>query len=246
MRTGRKNMDSSLQKKRIAAFAGIGVFAAAMITVYFTCGRELTAFVKDTAAFKAWLCGFGAAGRAVFVGIRALQTVVKIIPAEPLEIGAGCAFGTWGGLLWCMTGTQIGSLVILALSKKLGMRFTSLFVSEDKLKSFEFLRNSERLRELLFGIYLIPGTPKDLITYFVWMTPMKPAEFLLITGIARIPSIITSTLCGSQLISGNYFAAAAIFIGTTVAGAIGMAVYAKFRKASAKKPKPPEKTPMAA
>lgn len=239
-------MDSMLKKKRIAALAGIGLLAAAMLTAYFTCGRELTAFVKDTAAFKAWLCGLGAEGRVIFVGIRTLQTVVKIIPAEPLEIGAGCAFGTWGGLLWCMVGTQLGSLVILALSRKFGMRFTSLFISEDKLKSFEFLRSSKRLRPLLFVIYLIPGTPKDLITYFVWMTPMSPAEFLLITSIARIPSIITSTLCGSRLVSGDYFAAVAIFIGTAIVGAVGMAVYAKIRKSASKKNQPPDKAALAA
>lgn len=221
-------MESKLKKKRAAVIAGAVVFAGALIAAYVLYGKELLLLFGDTERFKAWLLGFGAAGRAIFTAIRAVQTVVKIIPAEPLEIGAGCAFGPVEGMLWCMLGTQIGSIVILALSKRFGMAFTRLFVPESKLQSFGFLKDGKRLRPLLFALYLIPGTPKDLITYFVWLTPLKPAEFLLITGIARIPSILTSTLCGNQLIKGNYLSAALIFGATTLAGIIGVAIYRRF------------------
>ena len=220
-------MDRQLKIKRAAVITTAGILLAAFITAYLLYGKELLAFFTDTARFKAWLLALGGEGKLIFTLIRAAQTVVKFIPAEPLEIGAGCAFGSIEGMLWCMLGTQIGSFVILFLSKRFGTAFTRLFVPENKLKSFDFLKDSARLRSLLFVIYLIPGTPKDLITYFVWLMPIKPVEFLLITGVARIPSIITSTLCGNQLINGNYLSAALIFGATTLAGIIGVAVYKK-------------------
>ncbi len=218
-------MDTKLKRKRAAVVAAAAVLLMALGVVYILYGKELLEFFGDTERFKTWLLSFGAGGRVIFTAIRAAQTVVKFIPAEPLEIGAGCAFGSIEGMLWCMLGTQIGSLVILALSKRFGMAFTRLFVPEKKLDSFSFLNNNARLRSLLFIIYLIPGTPKDLITYFAWLMPINPAEFLLLTGIARIPSILTSTLCGNQLINGNYLDAALIFGATTLAGIVGVAVY---------------------
>ena len=65
----------------------------------------------------------------------------------------------------------------------------------------------------LFILYLIPGTPKDTFTYFVGMLPIKTIPFLIITGIAKIPSIISSTLCGATLADKQYlFAILIIFV----------------------------------
>lgn len=206
--------------------AAVGGF----IAVYLTAGKTLLAFVSDTDRFRAWLLSFGAMGRVIFVGIRALQTVVKIIPAEPLEIGSGFAYGIWGGLLWCMMGTEIGSFFILLLSKLFGLKFMKLFVPAEKMDSFNYLKNKKNIYPILFLIYLIPGSPKDLITYFAWTMPVSTPMFLLVTGIARIPSIITSTWCGAQLGEKNYVAAAIIFGATAVCSFIGLAIYRRFEK----------------
>lgn len=74
------------------------IFILAFIVCYIKFGSELLAFVSDADRFKAWLDSYGHLGKVIFVAVRALQTVVKIIPAEPLEIGSGYAFGVWGGL----------------------------------------------------------------------------------------------------------------------------------------------------
>ena len=156
-------------------------------------------FISDTERFKGWLDSYGNLGKVIFIGIRAFQTVIKIIPAEPLEIGSGYAFGTWSGLFYCMLGTEIGSLFIITITKFFGTKAVNLFVSEEKINSLEFLQNKEKLSASLFIIYLIPGTPKDVVTYLIGITDYNIWKFLIITGIARIPSIITSTVCGAAL-----------------------------------------------
>jgi len=216
--------------QRIAAVSGLVIIVAALLTCYFTLGKELVSIISDADKFRAWLDRYGYSSRFIFVAVRAIQTVVKIIPAEPLEIGSGYAFGVWGGMLWCMVGTVIGSLVIITLSKFFGTKFISLFVDESKLKSFSFLQKSSNVYAVLFFIYLIPGSPKDLITYFVWMLPVKPAMFLLITGIARIPAILTSTMCGAALGEKQYLEAGIIFGITTVASIVGLLVYRQYEK----------------
>lgn len=218
------------RKKKIAVFSIIAVFAAACGLIACFYGKPLLEFVLDTERFRAWMEGHGAWGPLTFIAIRTVQTVVKIIPAEPLEIGAGYAFGSWWGMALCMIGTAIGSLIIIALTKLFGMRMVEVFISREKLQSFRFLQNTKKLNLLLFIIFLIPGTPKDLITYFVGITPVNPFTFLLLTGIARIPSILSSTLCGNALGDRNYWLAGIVYLITALLTVGGILLYRRISR----------------
>ena len=209
-----------------SAAVTLGCFAA----LYFTLGKELLNIITDQQEFKIWIDSFSVPANLMFVFIRAFQTVVKIIPAEPLEIGSGYVWGTFGGFLYCMIGTEIGSLVILVLTKVFGVRFAELFIDIKKINEWEFIKNSKRKYLLLFIIYLIPGTPKDIITYFIGLTDTKFLPFLIITGIARIPAIISSTYCGSRLIDNNYTLFIAVFAVITAASVLGTYFGMKYLK----------------
>ncbi|MCC8016124.1 MAG: hypothetical protein LIO43_01735, partial [Clostridiales bacterium] len=76
--------------------------------------------------------------------------------------------------------------------------------------------------------YIIPGTPKDLITYFMGLTNTKILPFLIVSGIARIPAIISSTYCGSSLIDKNYSLFIAAFAVISVFSAAGTYFGAKY------------------
>lgn len=208
---------------------GIGILLAVFLALYLAFGKTLTAFVSDTQSFKEWLDTYKNLSGVIFVFIRAFQTVVKIIPAEPLEIAAGYAFGTWGGLALCSLGTFLGSLVIVALSSWLGSKFVSAFINEDQLKNLKIINNKKNQRLFLFLFYLIPSTPKDIMTYVAGSLKMNIVEFFIITSIARIPSILTSTVCGSQLEQHNIKMAAAIFIATALVSAICALIYKRFK-----------------
>jgi len=216
------------KSKRIAVIAGLILLCAVVLTLYFTIGRKFYYMFSDNTKILEWLEQFGRWDEVVFVGIRALQTVVKFIPAEPLEIGSGYVWGIWGGLFYCMLGTEIGSFIILLITKLFGMRAINLFVPQERIDKIKFLQNEKKLKTTLFFIYLIPGTPKDLITYFIGKTKIKISHFLIITGIARIPSIITSTWCGAALGEKNIKLAAIVFISTLVVSLIGTFFYKKF------------------
>ena len=49
-----------------------------------------------------------------------LQVVVAVIPGEPIEVLAGVLYGTMGGLLVCLTGALMGSVIIYYGVKWLG------------------------------------------------------------------------------------------------------------------------------
>ena len=175
---------------RVLIIAAMLAVAGACVYMYVRFGKSAIELVKDTERFKAWIDGFGIWGIIVFVAIRVLQTVVKFIPTEPIEIAAGLVWGWLGGLLLCLLGNIIGSIIILIMMKRIGVRILRLFRLEKKLQSMRFLQDREKRNRLLFIFYLVPGTPKDTMTYFVGLTDMNMIEFMIISSIARIPAIV--------------------------------------------------------
>ena len=215
------------QQKVSLACAAFSVILFALLFVFF--GSRMLEMLREPKILTEYIDGFGAYSQLVFIAVRTLQTVVKVIPGEPVEIAAGLAFGTFGGLALCLAGTAVGSAIIVLLTRTLGMKFVTLFVSEEKLRSCAMLKSSDRLYLMLFFFYLIPGTPKDIFTYAAALTDIKLWKFFVITGIARIPSIITSTMCGASLCQKNYLAAAVIYGVTLMLSVAGMLVYRKIK-----------------
>ncbi len=221
--------------KRILCIILILILSAITVFVYVRYGRMLWTFFSDVDNLKAWINGFGNFGSLAFVAIRTVQTVVKIIPAEPLEIGSGLAFGIWGGMFLCLLGSVLGSVVILLLTRKFGTKVINLFFNENKLSSMAFLKDHRKRRLLLLIIYLIPGTPKDAITYFAGLTDINLVEFMILTSLARIPSILSSTICGALLGEKNFALAIGIFAATTVLSMGGALVYKKISEKYSRK-----------
>ena len=136
-------------------------------------------------------------------------------------------YGTWGGLLLCFLGTEIGSLVIILLTKVFGKRLVELFVPIEKINSLKFLQDKRTVYRTLFIIYLIPGTPKDVLTYVAGLTDIDMRKFMLITSIARLPSIISSTWCGNQITGRNFDLAIIIFAVTAALSLVCSFFYKK-------------------
>ena len=212
---------------RVLIIAALLAVAGACVYMYLHFGKSAIELVKDTERFRAWIDGFGVWGVIVFVAIRVVQTVFKFIPTEPIEIGAGLVWGWFGGVLLCLLGNIIGSIIILLMTRRIGTRILRLFRLEKKLQSMRFLQDREKRNRLSFIFYLIPGTPKDTMTYFVGLTDMNMIEFLIISSVARIPAIVSSTICGAYLGANNFKIAAIVFIVTALLSIPGAFLYKK-------------------
>lgn len=230
-------------KKKVQRFQRIGAVCAALIMggvflyFYIRYGKQLYEIFGDAERLKIFLSQFKGFDKWVFVAIRAFQTVIKIIPAEPLEIGSGVLYGTWEGMFLCLLGTMIGSFVIIALTRAFGKKLVGAFIPIEKIEEMPFLKNEKKVYLSLFFIYLIPGTPKDVLTYVAGLTGLRMRKFLLITGIARIPSIITSTWCGQEILNKNYTLAIIIFAVTGILSVVCSLIYNKYSSAKEKREK---------
>ena len=125
----------------------------------------------------------------------------------------------------CLGGDAIGSSLIFLLVKRWGIRLVELFISREKIDQLRFINSEAKLKRLIFLLFFIPGTPKDLLTYFVGLTRIQLHEFLIITLIARIPSVISSTVGGNMIQEQNYLKAICLFAVTGAVSVLGIALY---------------------
>ena len=212
------------QKKWIAG-GGLCLFLLLSLLIFWFAGRPLIRFAQEPERFRQWVDQQGLWAHVLFTGMVILQVIVAVIPGEPLEIAAGYAFGAVEGTLLCVLGTFIGGILVFLLVRRFGLRAVEVFFPPEKLQKLRFLHNERRLSQWVFFIFFLPGTPKDLLCYFVGLTAMPLRTWALISAVARLPSIVTSTVGGNALGMGEYTFAVVVFAATLAISGLGMLLY---------------------
>lgn len=223
------------KKRLIYNIISVAVFIAISVFVSIFVGPKLIQSFSNPDDFRSFINQNKFLGIFTFLLIQVFQVFFALIPGEPIEIFAGYGFGAFWGLLLCCVGIAIASAAIFGLTRYFGRKFTYILVAEDKLSKLKFMQNENRVDLLLFILYFIPGTPKDLITYFAGLTKINFWKFLIISCFARIPSILTSTLAGATLQDENYILSAIVFGITGIISTSGIIIYNKICQQKAKK-----------
>lgn len=207
-----------MDKKKIKSIIIFGAFLILMIviTILLWPFIQLLATEEGRLEFKEKIDSFGIGGWFIMLGIQILQVVIAFIPGEPIEIVMGMFYGSIGGLCTCLLGILFGSIIVYVLAKIIGMPFVRLFVKEEDIRKYKFLKSTTKVEMTVFVLFFIPGTPKDALTYISPILPIKPWRFFLIATIARIPSVVTSTILGDQLIEGDYLTVIIVFVLTAL------------------------------
>lgn len=196
------------------------VFVALMILGTLALGPKIMEIARNPENFQQTLGNNPIESSLIFLGVQFIQVIFAFIPGEFVEVGAGYAFGWLWGTLLCLLGVAIATLLIFGMTRLLGRKFTNIMIDSKDLKRLKFLNDEKKLTFILFLLYFIPGTPKDLITYFAGVTKVKFGTFMALSTIGRLPSVLTSTLVGDAIVDGNYLTSVIIF-GITGLVAIG-------------------------
>lgn len=220
-----KPINPHTRGQKIAAILSIAVFFIVLALLAIFVGGPLIRTLGDPASFREWIDSRGALGRVLFVGVIILQVVVAFIPAEPLELAAGYAFGAVWGTLLVWIGLVIGTTIVFLFVRKIGVKAVEVFFPREKIDSVKYLNNEKALGATAFILFLIPGTPKDLLSYVAGLTKIRLLPWILLTSVARIPSILTSTISGNALELGRYWLAAIVFAATALASGVGILLY---------------------
>ena len=205
-----ENMKKSNKKQIKILKVVIGILVVAIIVgalVYFIPVMKNLSTTEGKIEFKNKVQSSGFLGMLSLFGLQVAQVLLFILPGEPLEIIAGMCYGGIGGTIFILASTAIISAAIFFLVRKLGTKFVYEFCDEEKVKKIEnskLFQDPKKIEMIMLILFLIPGTPKDLLVYIAGLLPIKPVRFLIISTLARIPSVISSTFAGEKILEGNF------------------------------------------
>lgn len=189
--------------------------------------------IEGKVEFKQKVGDSGILGMLSLFGLQVAQIFLIIVPGEPIEILAGMCYGSLWGTVFIMISAFIISTTIFLLVRKFGKKFVYSFCSEEKVKKIEnskLFNNPKKIEMIMLILFLIPGTPKDLLVYIAGLLPIKPLKFILISSIARFPSVISSTLAGENLAVGDWKMSIILYAIVFILVAIIVFVINKFDK----------------
>lgn len=166
-------------------------------------------FLKETVRAWGWMAPL------VFMAIQALQVIISPIPGEITGPVGGALFGTWLGLFYSTIGLTVGTLFCFWVGRKWGEPLVRPWLSEHHWNQMNFILEAEGAI-ICFILYLIPGFPKDIISYLFGISPMPFWLFAVVSTVARIPGTWVSSYFGAHVAEQQYLYAIA-FMGIIIA-----------------------------
>src|SRR5215510_9654052 len=127
--------------------------------------RYLVRLYQDKHFLKETVRSWGVWAPLVFIAIQALQVIISPIPGEITGPVGGAPFGT---------------LVCFALGRLWGEPLIRPWLSEHHWEKMSFIIEAEGAI-ICFILYLIPGFPKDIISYLFGMSPMPFWVFAIVS-----------------------------------------------------------------
>lgn len=201
---------------------GVGLALFLWLTILLC--RPIRMLVTDSQELARFIRSQGSLGKISFLGLEILQGFLPI-PLELTAAAGGYAFGRVQGFLLTVCSVVISSTVLFYFTKIYGRKLLDLFFSRERQSKVLLFHNEKKRDALLWLLFLIPGTPKRLFLFSAGLIPQKFHRFLLITTLARVPSLWVCSVGGSALEAGNYGQAAAVFLFLGAAGTAGFLFY---------------------
>lgn len=196
---------------KLIGIAIIGViFVVLFIKLYPFLSPLINEFKDDPQAamnkIKDYVNSFGTLGFAVFIFLEIIQVIIALIPGDFFHVSAGFIYGMPLGFILAYVGEMIGALVAFSLAKFFGTEIVKKFVPEDQITKMKDLINSVKGTFGILILCLIPFIPKDILIYVAGITPVKPARFLIVFLLCRIPDIFIKASGGAAVSNMNWTA----------------------------------------
>lgn len=169
----------------------------------------------------------------VMLALQCAQILLVVLPGEPLEVLSGMCFGTFWGTVFILGTVFATTSLIFYMVRKYGKSYLEQFFKKEKIEKIEhskFFKNPKNIELVMTILFIIPGTPKDLLVYLGGLLPIKPSRFVLISTFARFPSVISSTLVGANILNGNVKMIILIYLITFLVAALMIFLVNKFDK----------------
>ncbi|WP_426348706.1 TVP38/TMEM64 family protein [Alloiococcus sp. CFN-8] len=205
--------------KSVLVFALLFIVLMALSTIYGMRYMDIGGIIEGIKALP-YLVKFLA-----MTGLIILQTVLAFLPGEPFELASGYIFGSWQGTIICILGSCVGTAIIYLIVKLFKNSIINVMFEIKKVEKVKSFFASKKSMFWTFILFLVPGTPKDIMTYVVSLGKINLISWLVLTTVGRIPSIVTSTFLSGSIKEGNIPGALIILIVTIILAVGGGLLY---------------------
>jgi len=191
--------DVAILKLIILALIIIGLSA-----IVYIFAPEFVTIFKDIDKAKEYLLQYKAASILIFMLLQIIQIVISVLPGQVLQFAAGYIYGFPFGILWSLIGIALGTIITFYLAKFLGKDAMHVIFGEEKITRFINVLNSKKAYTVIFVLFLIPGIPKDLISYAAGVSEINLKPFLILSLVGRSPALIATIAMSRLLYNGDY------------------------------------------
>jgi uncharacterized membrane protein YdjX (TVP38/TMEM64 family) len=200
---------SAEEKRRLAvALCVLGILVAA--TVFFAVSGHLQLFItkitenlRHREELRTYLQSWGSWAPVAFVAVQALQVVIAPIPGEFTGVIGGFLFGTFRATIYSTLGLTLGSAIAFLSARFVGLPLVKLIVKPETLGKFHFVTELRGEIAALI-LFMIPGFPKDILSYLLGLSPMSFFTFLIVCGLGRIPGTLMLAYGGSAFYKAEW------------------------------------------
>lgn len=181
----------------------LGILAGIPLYVYFYM-PEFWAQFKTMEGVHSFLERYKTGSIFVYVGLQILQLIVAFIPGQFIQFAGGYAYSFWPGYFLSIIGTAIGTSLAFTIARLLGRDAIHVIFGEERISKFVNQLNSKRAFVIILILFIIPGFPKDLVTYAAGVSAIKLKPFLLLSLVGRTPAMMGTLMMGSMTRKGSY------------------------------------------
>jgi len=186
----------------LGVFGLLAAFAVYEVATGAPAWRYLLRLYQDKHFLRATVKSWGWLGPLVFIVIQALQVILSPIPGEATGLAGGFLFGVGLGFIYSTIGLTAGTLACFGVGRWLGASFIQRFVADHYWERMGFIIEAEGAI-LCFILYLIPGFPKDIISYLFGLSPMPFWVFAIVSTLGRVPGTWVLSAQGSHMAPGQ-------------------------------------------
>jgi len=175
---------------------------------------EYSYMVKNPNILKGVILSYGNFSILVFILMQIFQVVIFFIPGEFIQIAGGYIFGAFPGAIISLVGITLGSVIVYLISNSYGKPYVEKVIMKKKVKFFRKILTVGSKKNVVFVFYLIPGIPKDALSYICGISNISFKDFIIYSTLGRIPAIVISSYFGQKIYAQDY--TSLITIGVTM------------------------------
>jgi len=178
--------------------------------------------LRNPNILRAVILSYGNFSVLVFILMQILQVVVFFIPGEFIQIAGGYIFNAFLGGIISLAGITLGSIIVYFISNNYGKPYVDKLMLKKEVKFFRKILNMGSKEVVVFMFYLIPGIPKDALTYICGVSDISFKGFFIYSTLGRIPGVFISSYFGEKIYARDFTSLITIGIVMSILFAVGL------------------------